>query len=165
MSRQKKNTSARAPRSALPDPRLSCLDALVDSFRNLQVTPENPLRPGFGTVSTSFNLKANFFALKLPQKMLLHDYEVKIEQEKDVRALDKARIFELLEGSPECVPYTSSIAHDSSQRIVSTEELPQPLIINLTYYDRGQTQPLQGAPTYTVTIAFIHLLNFDDIMK
>ena len=97
--------------------------------------------------------------------MLLHDYEVKIEQEKDVRALDKAWIFELLEGSPECAPYVSFIAHDSAQRIVSTRQLPQPLAVNITYSDRGQTQPREKATVYTLKVTFVRQLSSDDINR
>ncbi|KAI0084517.1 ribonuclease H-like domain-containing protein [Irpex rosettiformis] len=148
--------------AAVPSPHLSELDALVNSFRTLQVTPESPLRPGFGTAGRAINLRANFFALRLPKKMLLYDYEVKVAP--DVRGPRKARIFELLEGSPECSPYVSFIAHDSSQRIVSTRQLPQPLAINITYTDPGQTQPSPKASVFNVKITFVRPLDFNEIM-
>ena len=150
---------------AVPDPLLSGLDTLVNSFRNLQVTAESPLRPGFGTVGRAINLRANFFALRLPKKMLLYDYEVQIGPEKDVRGPRKARLFELLEGSPECAPYVSFIAHDSAQRIVSTRQLPQPLAVNITYSDRGQTQPREKATVYTLKVTFVRQLSSDDINR
>lgn len=149
---------------ATPGSHLTDLDNLVNSFRNLQVTPGSPLRPGYGTAGRPISLRANFFSLRLPKKMLLYDYEVKITPD-DVRGPRKTRIFELLEGSPECAPYASFIAHDSSQRIVSTRQLPQPLQVTITYTDPGQTQPATGIPVYTVKVNFVRALNLDDMMS
>ncbi len=148
---------------ATPGSHLTDLDNLVNSFRNLQVTPESPLRPGYGTAGRPISLRANFFSLRLPKKMLLYDYEVKITPD-DVRGPRKTLIFELLEGSSECAPYASFIAHDSSQRIVSTRQLPQPLQVTITYTDPGQTQPATGIPVYTVKVNFVRILNLDDMM-
>jgi len=50
-------------------PRLEAgsLQKLIDGFKSMKVKPERPLRPGYGTVGTPITLRANFFAMKVPQ--------------------------------------------------------------------------------------------------
>ncbi|KAI0699005.1 ribonuclease H-like domain-containing protein [Cytidiella melzeri] len=151
-----------APDQRLADPSLA---SLINSFRSLELNPESPLRPGWGTVGRPITLRATFFALRLPKKMLIYDYEVGISPapDKDLRSPRKARIFELLEGSPECAPHMGFIAHDSSQRVVSSRKLPQPLTINIAYFEAGQTQPAAGGLAFVVTIKFLRVLDLSEL--
>lgn len=148
-----------------PDPRHSdtALNSLITSLRNIQLSPEAPTRPGWGTAGRPITLRANFFALRVPKKFLVYDYEVSITPGNDLRGPRKARIFELLEGSPQCAPHMGFIAHDSSQRLVSTRQLPQPLTITIAYTEAGQTQPTNNPLSFVVKVNFVRILNMDDM--
>ena len=139
------------------------MDSLVKSFGKLKVGPEMPMRPGFGTVGRPQPLRANFFALRLPAGMVIYDYEVSITPNKDLRRPRKARLFDLLESSPECAPFRDHIAHDNSARLVSAKELPQPLQTTIRFYEEGQPAPGNDAPVYVLEIKFVRTLNKSDI--
>lgn len=144
------------------DQRLS-MDELVKDFGKLRVGPEMPLRPGFGTVGKVNVLRANFFALKLPPKFAVYDYEVAISPKADLRGPRKARIFELLEGSPECAPFRGYIAHDRSGRLVSARQLPQPLTATIKFFEEGAPGPTERSPTYNIEINFTRTLEGREI--
>ena len=135
----------------VPD-RLSAarLQQLVTGFKSLPATPERPLRPGYGTVGTPITLRANFFAVKVPQGPI-YDYTVAISPTTDINRL-KARIFQLLELSSVGKAHLPYIAHDRSQRLVSARKLPQPLDIHIPYYDDHQDGPPPKGKVYTVSI-------------
>ena len=145
------------------DARLSSLDALVQSFSNLRVGPEMPARPGFGTAGTATVVRANFFALKYSPKLLIYDYEVVISPSSDLRGPRKARIFDLLEGSPECAPFRGYIAHDRSARLVSVRKLPQPLTTTIQFFEEGAPGPNDRSPTYAIEIKLTRTLKANDI--
>lgn len=126
------------------------LQQLITGFKSLSVKPDRPLRPGYGTVGTPITLRANFFAVKVPQGPI-YDYTVEISPSTDFNKL-KARIFQLLELSPLAQPHLPYIAHDRSQRLVSARKLPQPLSIPIKYYDDHQNGPSTDAKIYTVSI-------------
>ena len=128
------------------------LQQLITRFKSLEVRPERPLRPGYGTVGTKITLRANFFAVKVP-KVPIYDYAVGISPTTDINKL-KARIFQLLELSSFGRVHTPYIAHDRSQRLVSARKLPQPLEVQIPYYDEYQNGPLPDGKTYTVSIVF-----------
>lgn len=123
-----------------------------------------PLRPGWGTTGREVMLRANFFALRLPKKMQIYDYKVAISPKARLSGPYKARIFELLESSPEIAPHMGYIAHDRSERLVSARELPQPLELSLSYYEEGENGPRDGAQVYTITIELGSQLNTSDIL-
>lgn len=125
---------------------------LVASFKSLKVSPDRPLRPGYGTVGTPITLRANFFPVKVP-KGPVYDYTVEIHPKTDINRL-KVRIFQLLEESAQCRPHVSHIAHDRSQRLVSARKLPQPLDISFPFLEEGEQQPRPNATVYTVSIRF-----------
>ena len=124
---------------------------------------EKPLRPGYGTLGRAITLRANFFAMRLP-KGSIYDYNIEIEPKTDVNRL-KARIFELLEQSPECAQHIGYIAHDGSARLVSKQELPQPLDITVPFYDEDEKGPRPGGKVYTVSIIYSRTLESDDLTK
>lgn len=137
----------------VPD-RLSAarLQQHIARLKSLTVRPERPLRPGYGTLGTPITLRANFFPVKVPQGPI-YDYVVQISPTTDINRL-KARIFQLLELSPLCKAHLPYIAHDRSQRLVSARKLPQPLNIQIPYYDDHQDGPSPNGKTYTVSIVF-----------
>ncbi|KAF7986866.1 hypothetical protein HWV62_12600 [Athelia sp. TMB] len=101
--------------------------------------------------------------MRLP-KGSIYDYNIEIEPKTDVNRL-KARIFQLLEQSPECAPHIGYIAHDGSARLVSKQELPQPLDITVPFYDEDETGPRPGGKVYTVSIIYSRTLESDDLTK
>lgn len=141
------------------DQRLATLDELVSSFNKLTFNPERPHRPGFGTLGRQITLRANFFPIKLP-KGPIYDYHVEITPSTDIKRI-RARLFKLLEQSnqqdwEQFVPF---IAHDSSQRLVSAKKLPQPLDVQVQYYEEGEAGPNARSKTYT--FAIIHTADLD----
>ncbi|KAG1898378.1 Piwi domain-containing protein [Suillus fuscotomentosus] len=141
------------------DQRLATLDELVSSFNKLTFNPERPHRPGFGTLGRQITLRANFFPIKLP-KGPIYDYHVEITPSTDIKRI-RARLFKLLEqsnqqGWEQFVPF---IAHDSSQRLVSAKKLPQPLDVQVQYYEEGEAGPNARSKTYT--FAIIHTADLD----
>ncbi|KAG2357054.1 Piwi-domain-containing protein [Suillus spraguei] len=141
------------------DQRLATLDHLVSSFNKLAFKPERPHRPGFGTLGRQITLRANFFPVKLP-KGPIYDYHVEITPSTDIKRI-RARLFELLkqsdqEGWQQFVPF---IHHDGSQRLVSSKKLPQPLDVQVQYYEDGEAGPNTRSKTYT--FAIMHTTDLD----
>jgi eukaryotic translation initiation factor 2C len=128
------------------------LQQLITGLKSLQVRPERPLRPGYGNAGTPVTLRANFFAVKVPQGPV-YDYTVAISPSTDINRL-KARIFQLLELSSVGKAHLPYIAHDRSQRLISARKLPQPLDIHIPYYDEHQDGPQPNGKVYTVSITF-----------
>jgi eukaryotic translation initiation factor 2C len=128
------------------------LQQVITGFKSLAAQPDRPLRPGYGTIGTPITLRANFFAVKVPQGPI-YDYTVEISPSTDFNKL-KARIFQLIELSPVGQAHLPYIAHDRSQRLVSARKLPQPLNIPIKYYDDHQDSPSPNGKIYTVSIIF-----------
>lgn len=144
----RENVPANIPSQLEPE----ALNQLVNKFKSVNVKPERPLRPGYGTVGTPIKLRTNFFVVKLP-KAPVYDYVVDISPQTDITRL-KTRIFQLLEMSNAIKPHLSYIAHDRSQRLVSSKKLPQPLDITVPFYDDHETAARPNSKTYQVSIKF-----------
>ncbi|KAF9267138.1 argonaute-like protein [Marasmius fiardii PR-910] len=139
------------------------LNSVIERFKSLQVTsPIRPLRPGYGTRGIEVTLRANFFPVKLPKDLLVYDYQVQISPEVGIRRI-KARIFRLLEGHPDFRPFLDSIAHDGSQRLVSSVKLPQNMGLSLAYTEEGETAPRET--TYTIMFVPVRTLDTNDLTK
>ncbi|TFK35795.1 argonaute-like protein [Crucibulum laeve] len=136
---------------------------LISTFGSVKLRPERPLRPGYGTIGTPITLRANFFPVTVP-KGPIYDYVVEISPKTDVNRL-KIRIFQLLELSPACQQYLPHIAHDRSQRLVSSRKLPQPLDIAVPFYDDGESGPRPGGRVYTVSIKFDRELDMNRLNR
>ena len=166
---------------ATVDPRLSPanLANLTDAFKKLTLAkkdPKLPLRPGFGTLGREITLRANFFPLRLSNKAI-YDYNVQItaprvqkgggsEGAADTGNNTKKRLFELLETRPAFTPFLPHIAHDRMQRIVSAQPLPQPLDIQVPFYEEGESgPPKKGAKVYTISIVFTRQLDMSILTK
>lgn len=166
----KQNTPAQVP------PRLSDsnLQSLVSSFDTLRVTPgtttpapipERPPRPGYGTQGIPITLRANFFAVKIAKGQKFWDYVVSISGPRSEKEGIKIRIFELLELHPQCKRYVPHIAHDRSARLVSAKELPQPLVVNIEYYDENRQGPAANADEYSVEIRLERVLDTNELNR
>ncbi|KAF9443073.1 argonaute-like protein [Macrolepiota fuliginosa MF-IS2] len=142
------------------------LSSLVSSFGSLRVSaPERPLRPGFGTAGRPITLRANFFAVKIAKGQQFWDYVVSISGPRATKEGIKIRVFELLELHPQYKQHASYIAHDKSQRLVSARKLPQPLIINIKYFDEGKTRPDPGADEYVVELRLERVLDTNELNR
>ena len=138
------------------------LKQLVESFSCLKVKPEMPLRPGWGTLGQAGSLRTNFFSVKLPKDATFYEYEVSINPKAQAKGDRRHRIMQLVEQSPEFSPYVAHIAHDRSQRLVSTRKLPQPLDIPIKYLEEDQTNS-PNPSRFTVEIKFREELNMSDL--
>src|ERR1700722_13690061 len=136
------------------------LDQLINSFKKLDVRNELPLRPGYGTMGRPITLRANFFPVRLP-KGSIYDYSIKFTPSMDIKRV-KSRILLLLETSPSFSSHMNSIAHDRSERLVSAKKLPQPLDIQVPFYEEGESGPQPDGKIYTVSIGFTQELNMGD---
>lgn len=160
-------------------------DALIKRFKDEGGKPpiEMPYRPGYGTLGTKINLRANFFAIKLP-KGPFYDYSVTItdvtpktaegsgkgakgkgkaqsSDSADIKAPIKRRIFELLEEDKLFQPYKSFVVHDYSQRIVAAKKLPQPLKLTITFKEENQKEP----DLYEVSVEFLDDIKLEPINR
>jgi len=138
------------------------LQALVTSFKSLQVGPEKPLRPGYGTLGTPIMLRSNFFAIKRTKPGPTYDYVVEIKPTTDLKRI-KSRIFQLLEQEPQFQQFLPHIAHDASQRLVSSKKLPQPLTVGVPFYEDNEDHPSPNADVYAVSFTLDRELNMDDL--
>lgn len=124
-----------------------------------------PVRPGFGTKGEEYSVRANFFPLRVPADRTYWDYSVTISPQDAALGTRKARIFDLLEDSPQCRPYRSQLAHDYGARVVSAKELPQSFVANVTFYEKDEKRPTQNAPVYRMTFKLQHLIKTNDILR
>jgi eukaryotic translation initiation factor 2C len=143
------------------------MDSGVEKFqaiikRDKQV--KHPLRPGFGTLGTPILVRANFFALKFPKGMIIYDYKMDITPKTDIGQL-KGRIIELLEESPDFAAHRAHVAHDRSERMVSSRELPQPLAVDILFREEWEETARANAKQYRVAITLTEdgELNTDDL--
>ena len=149
------------------DTRISSIQAGVDKFKAISLArkdPKNPLRPGFGTLGTAIVVRANFFALKFPKGLIIHDYRAEITPTTDIGRL-KGRILELLLDAPQFAPFKSIVAHDRSERIISAKALPEPLSVDILFIEEGETQPSAKAKKYSVKITKTGELDTDALNK
>lgn len=105
-------------------------------------------------------MRANFFAVRLPKKPIF-DYAVKITPDPG-RGI-KERIFQLLEQHPKISPHARFIAHDKSERIVSSLQLEQPLEVKIDHYDEGA--PPNNTKPYEVEITLKHTLDPQELTE
>ena len=146
------------------DARINTSDSLVNAFKNLPISNDKPLRPGYGALGRPITLRANFFAVHVP-KTPIFDYSVQITPDADVKSQPmRARIYQLLEQTPQMAPYRGYIAHDKRARLVSARQLEQPLNVQFQYHDEGE--PLRPkAKSLNVEITFVRQLDTSELTK
>jgi hypothetical protein len=136
------------------DPGVSAPDELVVRLRKAQPGPERPARPGYGTLGRVVAVRANFFSLECKLDTV-YEYVVQIVPEpKSQKARVKRRVLALFEQLPEVQPFANHIAHDSAQRLVAAQALPEPLSGTVFFYEEGSPRPPRDADTYTVEVTF-----------
>lgn len=143
--------------------------ALVASFKNLKLNPnELPLRPGFGTAGTAIKLRTNFFPVLFNPNRSFFEYNVIIHPVAGtaIRRV-KRRIFQLAEQSPDWANFglRGIVAHDYSSKLISSKELPQPLVIKVQFFDEDESGPKAGGKEYTLTIEFIQTIDTSALAK
>ncbi|KAJ2919770.1 hypothetical protein MD484_g671, partial [Candolleomyces efflorescens] len=143
-------------------------DAVVASLKSLSIASNDlPVRPGFGTAGRPIKLRANFFPVKVP-KGPIYEYDVAITPKaKELARRIKRRIFQLAEATPE---WTSKglkgvVAHDHSAKLVAAKPLPQPLTIEVQYYDENEEPPAKGGKRYTMEITYIQPLDTGNLVN
>lgn len=142
-------------------------DALVQNFRQgVNQESELPLRPGYGTAGTAVLLRTNYLSFtRLPQGPL---YEYRISYEPEAKAKHvRARLLELLAESPEFEDYKEYTSHDSSERLVATQELyprnGNPLKLQIQYSKKDVSVYISDCKIYTLTFSLTAQLSRDDI--
>lgn len=128
----------------------SCLldgsqEAVVNSLHDID--PEGgdqPFRPDFGILGKPIYLRANFFPMNVPERPL-YEYDMKISPDPKERQL-RRRLFQLLEQTPDWLQHglVNAVAHDHSKKLISTNELVQPLAIKLPYPEEPEPKVREG---------------------
>ncbi|KAI9451806.1 Piwi-domain-containing protein [Lactarius psammicola] len=140
------------------DPNVSTSKEVIVRVRGARPGPERPARPGYGIAGREILLRANFFALEFTKDKIF-EYVVKIEPEpKSQKARVKRRVLALFEQSEAGRPYANEIAHDGAQRLVASQQLPQPLGGTVVFFEDGEKQPTKNADRYTVEVTFLREL-------
>jgi len=125
------------------------------------------LRPGFGKAGREIKLRANFFPVKVPRGPL-YEYDVSISPTAGtaIRRV-KRRIFQLAEQSPDWVNagLRGVVAHDHSSKLISANQLNQPLSIRVPFYDEDEQGPQPGGKEYSLTIEFTQIIDTSGLVK
>ena len=121
----------------------------------MELQPDMPFRPGWGTLGEPGVVRTNFFTLGLPEDATYYDYEIVISPTpRRQDGVDKRpRIMQLVEQAPEFAAYVTLVAHDRSQRLVSAQTLPQPLEVSIRYLEEDQAED-PNAQIFTVEFRF-----------
>ncbi|KZT63105.1 argonaute-like protein [Daedalea quercina L-15889] len=130
-------------------------DALVASLSSLTIRDNDlPTRPGFGTGGVQIKLRTNFFPVRVP-KGPLYEYDVAITPATSIKRI-KRRIFQLAEQTPDWADagMVGRVAHDHSNKLISSFKLPQPLVVNVTYTDEDEDEDKKRPKEYALTIRF-----------
>jgi eukaryotic translation initiation factor 2C len=142
-------------------------DELVLSLAGLSLNrgDDLPSRPGFGTVGKPVTLRANFYPVRLPTKDL-YEYNVDITPKTAIKRV-KRRIFHLAEQNPAWANLRGKVAHDYSSKIISSFKLPQPLELEVPFYDEDEAAPVPGSKskTYKLTINFVQPIEMESIQR
>ncbi len=140
------------------------LASMTNNLRNIS-SASRVLRPDFGQAGTKISLRANFFAVNYPKKLVLYDYPVIFRPEvKTTETRRRKRLFQLLEQIRDWAPYVDSTAHDGAQRIITRKRFPnEPFAISVPYIGEGETTPRPGAQVYSVELQNPNILRASDL--
>lgn len=132
------------------------LGSLISTLSPLRGAPKRPVRPGFGTLGIPIKVRANFFAVKIKEGQKFYEYNVDISGPRTkIPSGMKNRLFELLELHPDFDGYNPFIAHDRSAKLYSAKQLPQPLVLDIKYFDEHKEGPEPNADEYRVELEFV----------
>lgn len=147
-------------------------NALVQKFRvvRTQELEQLPLRPGYGTAGTPVLLRANYIAFTQLPKGPLYEYKIYYQPEATAKRV-RRRLLQLLdEKTPEFAPYKRHIAHDGSEKLISTQMLypskGNPLEIRVKFFDEDEEYvDSDRSRTYTLSFSFTGELSQGEIDK
>lgn len=112
-------------------------------------------------------LRANFFPVKVP-KGPFYEYDVAITPKaRELPRRIKRRIFQLAEKSPEWTSQglKDAVAHDHSSKLIAAKLLPQPLTMEILFYDEDETPPTTGGKRYTFEINFTQEIDTGNLVN
>lgn len=138
-----------------------CTCEFMQTFVFYQSHPSDPIpsRPEFGSLGNPISLQTNSFRLYATNDAIF-DYAVSPTTALPYTSVSRRRLIRermmrvILEHS-RIKPYIAGIAHDGSQRILSVQQLPQPLEIDVDFQYRQDADPV----VITVDIILVHKLN------
>lgn len=126
-----------------------------------------PLRLDLGTKGREIALRTNYFAMTIP-KGPFYDYEVVTTPAVSIRRV-RRRIFEIAEDTePWKKILAGCVAHDHSAKLVASKLLPQPLSIDVPFYEEDDDPPAKGSQPrkmYTLSIKFARELETESLRK
>lgn len=146
----------------------SSQEELLASFKRLKINQaEPPLRPDYGTAGTAVTVRTNHFPMSIP-KGPFYEYQVVITPVVKIKHV-KRRIFELAEDTNDWkATLAGFVAHDHSAKLVAHKLLPQPLTINVPFYDEDDDPPPEGVQAgkeYSLSIDFVQELETESIQR
>jgi eukaryotic translation initiation factor 2C len=143
-------------------------DTLIAAFKSIRLQSDDlPLRPDFGTTGTQVKLRTNYFPVKVA-KHSFFEYDVAINPAAGtaIRRV-RRRIFELAAATPDWTRHglRGKVAHDHSSKLIAASKLPQPLTIDVLFYDEGEDGPREGGKMYTLTFNFTQELETESLLQ
>lgn len=115
----------------------------------------------------SIKLRTNFFPLRVP-KGPLYEYDVSISPQAVASRRVRRRIFQLAENTQDWVSngLKGRVAHDSSAKLVAADVLPQPLTVNVPYFEEDDDQSGErDMKEYILTINYIQPIETDGLQQ
>ena len=112
-------------------------------------------------------LRTNFFPIRVP-KGPLYEYDISISPEQGLSSRRiKRRIFQLAENTQDWAlnGLKDRVAHDSSAKMVAANVLPQPLTINVPYFEEDDESGVAQGKEYTLTIRYIQPIETDGLQQ
>ncbi|KAN0105642.1 Piwi domain containing protein [Russula decolorans] len=134
----------------------SAEDRLISSFKSLSLRQDAmPPRPDFGTKGKPIKLRTNFFPIRVPETG-------------SFKSQVKRRIFQLAENTHDWASngLKDRVAHDSSAKMVAANVLPQPLTINVPFFEEDDKSAVgQEMKEYTLTIKYIQPIETNGLQQ
>ncbi|KAJ3563363.1 hypothetical protein NP233_g8987 [Leucocoprinus birnbaumii] len=143
-------------------------DKVVEAFRNTQVDDTDfPLRPGYGEKGKQVTLRTNFFPISIPEGPF-YEYKITITPSISIKSV-KRRIFELAQDmSVWRSTLADSVAHDYSAKLVARRRLPEPLVVCVPFYEKGENPPTAETPLkmeYSLSFQFVQDIETDGLKR
>ncbi|KAF8523721.1 Piwi-domain-containing protein [Hysterangium stoloniferum] len=146
------------------DPQLVAAgDKLIDKFKSVKVDSgvEPPLRPNYGKAGTPITIRANHFAIKVPEGPF-YEYKIYFQPEVKIKRVRK-RLLEIVENTPELSQFKNFVAHDGSEKLVASKKLPAPnngpLDVSVKLFDEDEKGPDNKAKTYVISFSYVSEIN------
>ncbi len=116
----------------------------------------------------SIKLRTNFFPIRVP-KGPLYEYDISISPQQGIASRRiKRRIFQLAENTQDWASngLKDRVAHDSSAKLVAADVLPQPLTINVPYFEEDEESGVgREMREYILTVKYIQPIETDSLQQ